>query len=542
MKIKIVFFTIIVFSLFNESSKAQINLIELPDLEEIVAYEVTGQVNFFNFNISDKRLKERLGSLLVNNNDFGGVPGEENYDIYFSDSLGNLSTNGQFITIECWYVGTSGGGGCNIADLELKFKNGDRISSNKLTSFFFNGNNYISKSELSAVDCNKNTWSTLGNLSQNNTNFLRLTFSFSHLITSTNFTICSGDDFEYRVGPYIFNEINSNGSVIKKSQSGCNDSIEMVNIDVSPLINKTLNLVKCKKENFNLTISNITFNIDNPVGQVIVNSILGCDTLYDINIRFIDTIIEEINYLGCKGDNFSVLKGQSKFDETNTSGTEFVLNSEFCDTLYIVNFVFRELNQQKFNYSGCKGDGFELIINNTKFNEINPKGTVISSAQFGCDTIYDINLIFNEVPEKSTTINRCLGDGFSLFTDGLAFNEKNPSGQFIIPSKEGCDTLNNLTILFTDCEQCKTYAPNIISLSSNINNVFSIFLDKDCIFTDNELSIYDRWGNNVYKSNIAVWDGYFNGEMCEMGVYTYLFKYRIFETSFIVHGTLTVLK
>lgn len=95
---------------------------------------------------------------------------------------------------------------------------------------------------------------------------------------------------------------------------------------------------------------------------------------------------------------------------------------------------------------------------------------------------------------------------------------------------------------------CKVYHPNIINLNSwNGNNQFKVS-HTGCVITS-KLSIYDRWGNLVYRSNdgLAPWDGTFGGKPVETGVYTFIFTYtaldeddKEFEEK--VTGDITVIK
>jgi len=67
-------------------------------------------------------------------------------------------------------------------------------------------------------------------------------------------------------------------------------------------------------------------------------------------------------------------------------------------------------------------------------------------------------------------------------------------------------------------------APNIISLSSQNNNVFNLFSAEP--LNIESLSIFDRYGNQVFHREsegfpIVGWDGTFNNDEVENGVYIY---------------------
>lgn len=80
-----------------------------PGVDAIRIYEATASFLSVDFSVSpevDARLTERIGVLGSGNRDFGFYPGDENYDVFFSDADGTLDPDGRYITIE---------GNCNVA-------------------------------------------------------------------------------------------------------------------------------------------------------------------------------------------------------------------------------------------------------------------------------------------------------------------------------------------------------------------------------------------------------------------------------------------
>ncbi|MBL0024881.1 MAG: gliding motility-associated C-terminal domain-containing protein [Saprospiraceae bacterium] len=95
---------------------------------------------------------------------------------------------------------------------------------------------------------------------------------------------------------------------------------------------------------------------------------------------------------------------------------------------------------------------------------------------------------------------------------------------------------------------CKIYHPNIISLSSWQGNENFQISHSGCVLTS-KLSIYDRWGNLVYKSDdgLAPWNGYFGGKPVELGVYAFIFTYTALdenekEFEDMISGDVTVIR
>ena len=79
------------------------------------------------------------------------------------------------------------------------------------------------------------------------------------------------------------------------------------------------------------------------------------------------------------------------------------------------------------------------------------------------------------------------------------------------------------------------------------NSEFQL-VDDGCVISS-KLRIYDRWGNKVYDADngLAPWDGKFNGNYVEQGVYTFLFSYTALdenEDKFneVISGDVTVIR
>ena len=75
--------------------------------------------------------------------------------------------------------------------------------------------------------------------------------------------------------------------------------------------------------------------------------------------------------------------------------------------------------------------------------------------------------------------------------------------------------------------QDEIFIPTVFSPNSdNINDVFTVFFGSDLDITGVQCSVFDRWGNMVFRSEDFPfgWDGNFNGNAMSPGVYVYLIK------------------
>lgn len=82
------------------------------------------------------------------------------------------------------------------------------------------------------------------------------------------------------------------------------------------------------------------------------------------------------------------------------------------------------------------------------------------------------------------------------------------------------------TISRQSVQDCPFFVPNAFTPNGDgINDVFYITNSEDCIITNVEMTIFDRWGRVVYTADNLrkeeAWDGTFEGKTLKQGVYMY---------------------
>ncbi len=168
--------------------------------------------------------------------------------------------------------------------------------------------------------------------------------------------------------------------------------------------------------------------------------------------------------------------------------------------------------------------------------------TVTVANQFGCLDTAQVTLHLYDLPTAnagtdvsiylfdSTQLN---GSGGSVYSWTPATGLNNPN----IPNPWATPTLTTVYILtITSADGCIDYDTVTVIVSNEplvmIPNAFTpngdghndyLKVIRHGVFELKEMKIYNRWGEVVYEShNLSDWwDGKFNGEPCEMGVYTY---------------------
>jgi hypothetical protein len=172
----------------------------------------------------------------------------------------------------------------------------------------------------------------------------------------------------------------------------------------------------------------------------------GCDSILFITVNELENDTTLLEYTGCEGDGYSDVVNGVLYDESNPSGTETLTGSDGCDSVIIINFLFQPHSFATFDYSGCQGDSFTIIINNVVYNEGNPAGVEILIAANGCDSIVTINMVFLPTIYDTITYQGCSGDGFSITIDSTVYDENNPFG--IDTIQGGCDTIVTIDLQF----------------------------------------------------------------------------------------------
>ncbi len=141
----------------------------------------------------------------------------------------------------------------------------------------------------------------------------------------------------------------------------------------------------------------------------------------------------------------------------------------------------------------------------------------------GNDTIVceDIPLILS--PKSLSGGNISWEDG----STSNAYLVEDPGVVHVFITNGNCSSQDSIMVAFERCTYFDVFAPNIFSPNQDgFNDFFQINVSGDIVIESFEMSIYDRWGNQVFVSRSIdeVWDGRIqNGDLLQ-GVYSYFAK------------------
>jgi len=179
----------------------------------------------------------------------------------------------------------------------------------------------------------------------------------------------------------------------------------------------------------------------------------------------------------------------------------------FCDTtLIVVTVIPREA------VPTAEPDNETTLINTPIVINVLQNDTI----QGGADTIYIAQDPMNGQVE-------ILSDMTIEYTPDEDYCSSVVPDEFIyvICNENGCDTA--LVTVYVLCDELRIYT----GFSPNFDGVNDTFvIEGASLFPDNELSIFNRWGNRVYNTtNYANdWGGTWNGNDLPDGTYFYVFE------------------
>ncbi len=153
-------------------------------------------------------------------------------------------------------------------------------------------------------------------------------------------------------------------------------------------------------------------------------------------------------YSGCEGDGYDVTVNGTLYNEASPTGTEILTNAAGCDSTVTINLVFNPASTGDETYVGCLGDGYSVTVNGTVYNIFNQSGTETLTDANGCDSIVTVDLTFHPNPVTDVIDTLCPGD--SLVVNGTTYNEANPMGSevFFGGSQYGCDSTVSVNLSF----------------------------------------------------------------------------------------------
>jgi len=346
---------------------------------------------------------------------------------------------------------------------------------------------------------------------------------FASYTSSSNFSVCSGDDFTFADGTVQTN-ITIPVSYVSTltSVDGC-DSLVTENINVNPTYSSVVNVDQCPNLDYTFPDGTTQTNITSNTTQVSnLTTVDGCDSIITTNVNIYNVPPMDITFgpNDCPTADLTMTNNALGVDcEWSVSGpgwyqtytgcgpiTETYFNSGLYDVTLTMNSV-----------DGCPMDttiygAFEMYpVPLAAFNWDPNEGTVL-----------DGNIHFNNLSIGYDNNMWYFGDGGT--SNGVhVTHEYEDSGHYevtlITTNNYGCsDTATGVVIIN---EEFYIFVPNAFTPDGDPhNNTFQPILTghDPSRYT---LYIFNRWGEVIFESHNAQvgWDGTYGGGLVQDGVY-----------------------
>lgn len=308
-------------------------------------------------------------------------------------------------------------------------------------------------------------------------------------------TICQGDTTNI-LGVDLFAGMESVDVTLDgASANGC-DSIVTVSIDFFPA--STMNEIYEKCEGDTIDINGFLITDDNLDGFYTIEASGGdCATVVNYTTELFIASSMTIDTSICQGE--TIMINGIEFSEDYTFDEMSLTSTNGCDSTVTIN-VNVEIVDGSINQSSLGNNMYELNFQST--TGLDPMWTSTSGA-LSCEACATSNIVITEDTEvilSALTANGCLIQESVLLS--------------YIPEE-----------IFIDI-----FFPNVFT-PDEINNTLYVIHGTTGILID-ELSIFDRWGNEVFIANdfltndeAAAWDGRIDGIDAAEGVYVGVITY-----------------
>ncbi len=217
-------------------------------------------------------------------------------------------------------------------------------------------------------------------------------------------------------------------------------------VDVKPTSTASVTETICEGDS--IEINGTYYTEGNWVDTLYGDAENGCDSILFITVLTYEPVIDYVLYTGCEGDGYSGIVNETTYDEANPIGIEIMETIHGCDSTIIVQLEYHPLTFGSFTYEGCEGDGFQIDLNGVLYDESNPTGTEVITGSNGCDSIITINFSFYPTTYSHVLYIGCEGDGYFVIVDSVRYDESNPIGEDTMVNSNGCDSIIIIALVF----------------------------------------------------------------------------------------------
>lgn len=260
---------------------------------------------------------------------------------------------------------------------------------------------------------------------------------------------CANDGYEIIVNGEIYNEARPNGKEILNDRNGC-DSIVIIDLMYLSAITGLESYNGCQGDGYEVSVNGMVYNESRPTGEERLFASSGCDSLVSVVLNFGQQSFGSINYEGCADDGYEIEVNGTLYNEMNPTGLEQIESSNGCDSIVEISLVYAPPIYYDLIYEGCASDGFSTEVNGEMYDIDNPSGVEILRARSGCDSIVMIDLFYYFADTTELLRTECTASGYTINVNGVAYNQDNPIGTELLTNVLGCDSIVKVNLTFKD--------------------------------------------------------------------------------------------
>jgi gliding motility-associated-like protein len=292
----------------------------------------------------------------------------------------------------------------------------------------------------------------------------------TELIPDTTYLVdsfCEGTDYTLpdgsmttdggMFGPYPFTGANT-----------C-DSIVYLDLTEVPVVTNDIVADFCEGTDYTLPDSSTTNSAGN-YGPYIFLGSNGCDSIVNLMLDMIDTseihLVDEI----CLGDPYTLPDGSTPA-ASGMYGPYIFTGAGGCDSTIYVDLTIFSGGDSLLTNIGCEGDGFSVVVNGTTYDENTPDGIETFPGPGGCDSVVTIQLVFHPTSTGNEDYLGCSGDGYNVVVGGTVYDESNPIGTDTLVNSLGCDSVVTVNLVFQSFAQAVIDAPGPVCTTAGVQTL-----------------------------------------------------------------------
>ncbi len=158
--------------------------------------------------------------------------------------------------------------------------------------------------------------------------------------------------------------------------------------------NANLSYEGCEDDGYSITINGIVYDEMNPNGIELLRTAEGCDSIVNVNLNFEQNVSQTVDYIGCSGDGYAIIVNNITYDESNPIGQEVLLSSTGCDSIINIELLYNpkvEVEAGMLPYPICSNSNVDLSAIGAGISG----GTDTGQWSTMGDGTFDVNGIYN---------------------------------------------------------------------------------------------------------------------------------------------------